>query len=93
MDYCTFFGTKLNKTVFKKCSLRETDFTEANLSMAQFPESDLLGTIFSNTNLEKTDFRGATNLSIDPQYNKMKGAKLHSFQLEGLLYKYGLEIE
>ncbi len=93
MDYCTFFGTKLDKTIFNKCSLREVDFTEANLQSAQFPESDLTGTLFSNTNLEKANFRGATNFTIDPEFNKMKGTQLYSFQLEGLLYKYGLDVE
>ena len=73
--------------------MREVDFTEANLQSAQFSESDLTGTLFSNTNLEKANFKGATNLSIDPDHNKMKGAQFHSFQLEGLLYKHGLEVE
>ncbi len=93
MDYCTFFGTKLDKTLFNKCSLKEVDFTEANLQSAQFTDSDLTGTLFSNTNLEKANFRGATNFSIDAEYNKIKGAQFYSFQLEGLLYKYGLDVE
>lgn len=93
MDYCTFFGTKLDKTLFNKCSLKEVDFTEANLSSSLFTESDLTGTLFSNTNLQKTNFRTATNFAIDPEFNKMKGAMFTSFQLEGLLLKYGLEVE
>lgn len=93
MDYCTFFGTKLDKTHFIKCSLREADFTEANLSSSLFTDSDLTGTLFSNTNLEKTDFRSALNFAIDPEFNKMKKAKFSSLQLEGLLYKYQLDIE
>lgn len=93
MDYCIFFGTKLDKTHFIKCSLREVDFTEANLTSSQFTNSDLTGALFSNTNLEKANFRSATNFSIDPEYNKVKNAKFSSFQLEGLLFKYGLDIE
>ena len=93
LDYCTFFGPKLDKTIFKKCSLREVDFTEANLTSSLFTDSDLTGALFSNTNLEKTDFRGAANFSIDPEFNKMKNVKFTSFQLEGLLYKYQLDIE
>ncbi len=93
MDYCIFFGTKLDKTLFKKCSLREVDFTEANLSSSQFTDSDLTGALFSNTNLEKANFRGASNFSIDPEFNKIKNAKFSSHQLEGLLYKYGLDVE
>ena len=93
MDYCTFYGTKLDKTHFIKCSLKEVDFTEANLSSSFFTESDLTGALFSNTNLEKTNFRTATSFAIDPEFNKMKGAMFNSFQLEGLLYKYGLDVE
>lgn len=93
MDYCTFYGTKLDKTHFIKCSLREVDFTEANLSASYFTESDLTGALFSNSNLEKTNFRSAINFAIDPEFNKMTKAKFNSFQLEGLLYKYGLDVE
>lgn len=93
MDYCTFFGTKLDKTLFNKCSLKEVDFNEANLASSIFTECDLTGALFSNTNLEKADFRTAVNFAIDPEFNKVKKAKFTSFQLEGLLYKYGLDVE
>jgi uncharacterized protein YjbI with pentapeptide repeats len=93
MDYCIFYGSKLKKTPFIQCSLKEVDFTEADLSSASFSKSDLSGAKFSNTVLEKTDFRGATNFSIEPEFNKMKKAKFSSYQLEGLLYKYQLDID
>ncbi|EGV43369.1 pentapeptide repeat-containing protein [Bizionia argentinensis JUB59] len=93
LEYCTFFGTKLPKTKFDKCSLKETDFSEVNLSASVFYECDLSGTIFSNTVLEKVDFRTASNYAIDPEINKLKKAKFSGFNLEGLLYKYQLDIE
>ena len=92
-EYCTFFGTKLPKTKFDKCSLKETDFSEVNLSASVFLECDLSGSIFANTNLEKVDFRTATNYSIDPEINKLKKAKFSGFNLAGLLSKYQLDIE
>ena len=92
MDYCIFLGTKLKKTHFIKCSLKEVDFSEADLSSSLFTNTDLTGTIFSNTILEKADFTTATNFSIDPEFNKLKKAKFSVFQLEGLLYKYQLDI-
>lgn len=92
IDYCTFFGTKLKKTHFIKCSLKETDFSEADLSSVEFTNTDLTGAKFSNTMLEKANFRSATNFTIDPEFNKLKKAKFSSFQLEGLLYKYQLDI-
>lgn len=93
IDYSTFYGTKLMKTRFKKCSLRDTDFSEVNLSSSVFADCDLTGTIFANSILDKVDFRSANNYSIDPEFNKMKKAKFSSFKLEGLLYKYQLDIE
>lgn len=93
LDYCTFFGTKLKKTKFIKCSLKEVDFSGTDLSAAVFTNSDLLGAKFSNTILEKADFRSATNFSIDPEFNKLKKAKFNPLQLEGLLYKYHLDID
>ncbi len=93
LDYSTFFGTKLLKTRFEKCSLQETDFSEVNLSSSVFSDCDLTGAIFSNTILEKVDFRTANNYSIDPDYNRLKKAKFSALNLEGLLYKYQLDIE
>ena len=81
------------KTKFDKCTLKETDFSEVNLTASVFSECDLTNAIFSNTILEKVDFRTANNFSIDPEYNKLKKAKFSSFNLEGLLYKYKLDIE
>ncbi|WP_010520821.1 pentapeptide repeat-containing protein [Aquimarina agarivorans] len=92
MDYCTFFGTNLKKTHFIKCSQKDVDFSEADLSSSFFTNSDLTRARFSNTILEKADFRGAINFTIDPESNKMKKAKFSSFQLEGLLFKYLLDI-
>lgn len=92
IDYSTFFGTKLLKTKFEKCSLRETDFSEVNLTSSVFLDCDLTGAIFSNTILDKVDFRTASNYSIDPEFNKLKKAKFSSLNLEGLLYKYQLDI-
>jgi len=93
LDYSTFFGTKLMKTKFDKCSLKETDFSEVNLSTSIFSDCDLTGARFLNSNLEKVDFRTAKNYSIDPESNKIKKAKFSVFNLEGLLYKYQLDID
>ncbi|WP_354360136.1 pentapeptide repeat-containing protein [Pedobacter sp. UYP30] len=93
MDYCTFYGTKLKKTKFLQCSLKEVDFSETDLTSALFTKSDLTGAVFSKTLLEKADFKSATNISIDPEFNTLKKAKFSAFQLEGLLLKYQLDIQ
>ena len=81
------------KTKFDKCSLKETDFSEVNLSASVFSDCDLTGARFLNTTLEKVNFRTANNYSIDPEFNKLKKAKFSAFNLEGLLYKYQLDID
>jgi fluoroquinolone resistance protein len=93
MDYCSFYGRKLKKTGFVKCSLKNVDFSETDLTSSIFSNSDLTGATFSNTLLERVDFRTATNFSINPEFNKIKKAKFSAFQLEGLLYKYQLDID
>lgn len=93
LDYSVFVGTKLQKTKFINCSLREVDFAQTDLTSSLFTGSDLLGTLFSGTILEKADFRTAKNFSIDPEHNRLKKAKFSSFHLENLLHKYQLDIE
>ncbi len=93
LDYSTFYGTKLIKTRFRECSMKEVDFTEADLSGAVFERCDLIDTKFLNTKLEKTDFRTAENFSIDPESNKIKKARFSALNLTGLLHKYNLDID
>lgn len=93
LDYSNFFGTKLRKTIFKDCTLKEVEFTEADLTASAFPGCDLTGARFSNTLLEKVDFRSAVNFGIDPDVNKMKKARFSALNLSGLLYRHNLDID
>ena len=93
LDYSVFYGTKLMKTKFIECSLKETDFEAADLNSSVFDNCDLSGATFVRTNLEKADFRTARNFSFDPSVNKMKQAKFSALNLAGLLYQYNLNID
>lgn len=93
LDYSTFYGRKLKKTVFEKCSFKEADFSEADFSECKFPKCDFTGAIFENTNLQKSDFTTASNILVDPEYNKVHKAKFSIFQLDGLLLKYNLVVD
>lgn len=93
LDYSTFYGKKLKKTPFTKCSFKETDFSEADFSECKFQKCDFAGAKFENTNLQKSDFITATNIAVDPEYNKIQKAKFSIFQLDGLLHKYNLTID
>lgn len=83
----------MKKTDFHDCTLLETDFSEADLTGATFQNSNLAATIFYHTNLEKVDFRTAQNFTIDPEINKLKGARFTYDSLEGLLRKYRIVVE
>ena len=93
LDYSIFYASKLKKTVFNSCSIKEADFSEAVLTGSKFTDCDLFNTLFSRTVLDKVDFRTARNFSIDPEFNKVKKAKFSAFNLEGLLQKYQLDVE
>jgi uncharacterized protein YjbI with pentapeptide repeats len=52
-----------------------------------------LGAVFSDSNLEKVDFRKSNFYSIDLEQNRVKKAKFSLHGLPGLLGKYNIEIE
>lgn len=92
MDYCGFYNLQVKKTIFNSCRLLEADFTMANLIGSSFAGSELSGAIFDQTVLEKADFREAQNYRIDPELNRIKGARFDLDGLPGLLGKYGIKI-
>ena len=56
-------------------------------------QCNLLNATFDNTNLEGADLTQSTNYAIDPERNKIKGAKFSLPEIVGLLTKYGIQIE
>jgi fluoroquinolone resistance protein len=93
LDYCSFAGKKMKKTLFTDCPIKNADFTETDLSQAVFKKCDLQDSSFVRCILEKADFRGAVNYSFDPDQNKMKKARFSMPAVIGLLAKYQLDIE
>ena len=98
LDQCqltnsSFYPLKIKNTVFKYSQLKEVDFTESDLSNALFESCDLMMATFEHTILEKADFRSSFNYILDPEINKLKGAKFSTLGLSGLLTKYNIEIE
>lgn len=93
LDYSSFFQKKMKKALFTDCSLKEADFTETDLTQAIFSNCDLQQAIFFHSVLEKADFRTARHYSFDPEMNRIKKAKFSLAGIEGLLGKYGIEIE
>ncbi|WP_394973962.1 pentapeptide repeat-containing protein [uncultured Croceitalea sp.] len=93
MDFASFFQLKIKNTVFKDCTLLETDFTETDLTGAIFSGSNLEKAIFDGTILDKTNFGEAHNFIINPERNSLKKAKFSKHGLLGLLKKYDIVVE
>ena len=93
LNMCCFYQVNLKGTQFRNCKLVEADFAEANLTEASFEECDLSGAIFDHTNLEKADFRTALGYSLNPEQNRIKGARFSAEGLRGLLGHLDIEIE
>lgn len=90
VDFSAFIGLTLRKIVFNKCSAKEVEFSEADLTGANFTGTDLAKSRFSRTNLTRANFEGATNYMIDLATNKVTKAR---FSLpEALSLLYGLDI-
>ena len=92
LNFSTLYKLKLKNTMFKNCSLQETDFSETDLTAAVFDNCDLLKAVFDNTILEKADLSTAYNYAIDPEKNRLKNAKFSRDGLHGLLWRYGIEV-
>lgn len=72
--------------------MHQVDFTNADVTAASFEQSDLHNAVFSNTILEKADFRSAYNFAIHPDENKLRKAKFSKDNLQGLLKVYKIDI-
>ncbi|MBL7559806.1 pentapeptide repeat-containing protein [Olleya sp. YSTF-M6] len=92
LDFASFYQLKLTNSLFTKCVFNKTEFTEANLSKSIFKDCDFRKAIFFNTNLEEADFTTAYNYIINPENNRIKGAKFSKDQIEGLLEHYKINI-
>jgi len=90
MDLTIFSGMNLKGTNFSNCSMKEADFTEANLTLVTLDNCNLERAIFSGTNLEKTDFRKALNYSFDPSINLLKKTQFSTSGVMGLLSNHDI---
>jgi len=93
LNLSSFRGLEMGKTHFKECRLLEVDFVESDLRESVFESCDFAGATFGKTRLEKADFSTSYNFSINPEQNKIKGAKFSRLTLAGLLDKYEIEVQ
>lgn len=92
LDHSIFAGLIAPELTILDCSAKELFCADANLFKADFSGSDLSGSIFQNTRLEKADFSSARNYSLDISQNVVKGARFSLPEALGLLYALNIEI-
>lgn len=93
LDHTSWYQMRLKKTRFDGSSLVEADFTEADLTEAVFSDTNLTRATFDSTILERADLRTARGFSMEPQRNKLSGARFTLSGLPGLLDAHQLRIE
>ncbi len=93
LDYATFCDLDLRRTDLGASRMIGVDLSGADLSGATLSGTDLSEAVFDGTKLEGADLRGTRGLIIDPERNRMKGARFSMEGLQGLLLRHGLVIE
>lgn len=93
LDYCNFSGLSLKNTRMTRCSAKEVEFGQADLSGTDCSGTDFAGSTFLQTNLQKARLVGATNYAIDPRVNKIKGAVLSLPEAVALLTPFEVVLE
>jgi fluoroquinolone resistance protein len=93
LDYCSFARKKMIKTFFLDNSMKNVDFTEADLTKSVFSKTNLINAVFHRTNLKEANFATAVNYIIDPEANSVRKAVFSLQGVAGLLNKYDITIE
>lgn len=71
----SFFGLNLKKTQIIRCTAKEVNFSEADLTQADCTFTDFAESHFLHTNLTEADFTHATNYTIAAGTNTLKKTK------------------
>lgn len=92
LDSCSFQRMTLKGMHFAGCRMHGTDLSGADLSGAIMDDCDLQEAVFDGTDLQRADLRTSHGFIIDPERNRLKGARFSTGNVAGLLAKYGVRI-
>jgi len=90
LDSAVFENLTLKKVAWGESDLLRCEFIWSNFTGADFSGCDLRESRFINCVLEKTDFRGITNLDIDIRENRVTDAKFSILSAVDLLTPMGI---
>lgn len=93
LDNALFCSVKAPKTAFRKCRMHETVVERCDFRESIFDACDMAGIAFTASDLAGTDFTTSYGWTIDPEDNKIRGARFSLPTLPGLLTKYRIKVE
>lgn len=92
LRYDCFVKLRLRKIAFTACNLGEAQFAETDLAEAVFQDCRLVGTRFERCDLRKATFAGAVGLTLQPQGNQLRGARVPVDAAIRLAESFGLKV-
>ena len=93
LDYGTFIGLELHRLTAVSCSIKDVDFSGADLTAANFKGSAFTQSQFRNTTLTKANFQQAKEYTIDIQINDVTKAKFSMPEAVALLESLDIVLE
>ncbi len=93
LDYGTFMGLELLRLTAVSCSIKDVDFSGANLTEANFKGSTFTKSQFRNTTLTKANFQQAKEYTIDIRSNDVSKAKFSMPEAVALLHSLDIVLE
>jgi uncharacterized protein YjbI with pentapeptide repeats len=93
LRYASFVKMRLRGTKFLRCMAREANFLEVDLTEADFTDTDLSDSTIKGCTLIKANLAHAVGLRLDPQLNKVKGARLSLEAAVLLVQSFGIVVE
>jgi uncharacterized protein YjbI with pentapeptide repeats len=93
LSFNVFMGLTIKNFLFDDCLLRESDFAESILDKSVFTGSNLSRSIFNNTSLKDCDLAEASDYSINPLNNQIKGAIFNKVDALDLLSFFGIKLK
>ncbi len=93
LDYGTFMGLELHRLTAVSCSIKDVDFSGADLTEANFKGSTFTNSQFRNTTLAKANFQQAKEYTIDIRSNDVSKAKFSMPEAVSLLHSLDIVLE
>lgn len=93
LDHALLCGPSLKGHRFERCSMGGADLTGADLREAAFDNCDLQDAVFQRCDLRGADLTTAQGFHIDPETNRLGGARFGVQGALSLLSKYGVVVE